>query len=454
MHSALLSHLKAPIKNGNPNIQYFSTTLAFALTAFIFCFTSSILFATSEALYDPPAVYLTWQRSPERTMTIHWISESPQDHDLVEYQPVDEKEWKRQTGSHRPLPDLATYQVHTVELTELIPNTMYNFRIGANGVIFKFRTMPHLFDDPIRFVVGGDIYHDTLQPVIETHKQAARKDPHFALLGGDLAYAADRFGGLADEMHSWVDWIKGSDQRASRRMRWIEWLVTWKKYMVAPDGRLIPFIPVIGNHDVDGGFDKTSAEAADFHALFAMPGEQGFNVIDFGNYMTIFLLDSGHTNSIGGKQTQWLYENLKARQRIQHKFAIYHVPAYPSYRKFNNKISASIRLHWVPLFDMFGLHAAFEHHDHTYKRTHPLKNGKIDPVGVLYLGDGAWGPEQPRTPNTPENTWYLAKTAARRHFILVTVNKKTRQFKAIDPTGKVIDVTSSGLFREPKKLSN
>jgi hypothetical protein len=385
-------------------------------------------------------------------MTIQWISDNTRLDDNVDYQRHDEKEWHSSTGVHKIIPDLSMYLVHVVELVNLVPNTDYNFRIGSNGVVFKFRTMPSLFDDPIRFVVGGDIYHDSLEPMIETHKQAARKDPHFALIGGDIAYAGDRFGGLADEMHSWVDWIKGSDNRTDRRMRWIEWLIAWKEHMVAPDGRLIPLIPAIGNHDINGGFDKTSAEASDFHALFAMPGEQGYNVLDFGNYLTIFILDSGHTNSIGGKQTQWLYDSLKSRQRIQHKFALYHVPAYPSYRKFNNKISASIRLHWVPLFDMFSLHAAFEHHDHTYKRTHPLKNGKADPLGVLYIGDGAWGLEQPRTPKTTDQAWYLAKTAAKRHFILVTINKKTRQFKAIDHTGKVIDVVNSGLFREPKKL--
>lgn len=422
----------------------------FAVLFFLFLF-PFLLFAVEEPPYDPISVYLTWQRAPEKTMTIHWISDTSRSDDLVEYRQHGTNEWSCQTGFHCTVPDLPSYYVHTVELTHLTPNTDYDFRISSKGVEFKFRTMPSLFDDPIRFVVGGDVYHDTIEPVIETHKQAARKDPHFALIGGDLAYAGDRFAGLAEEMHSWMDWIKGNDNKTSRRSRWIEWLVAWKEHMVAPDGRLIPFIPAIGNHDINGGFDKTSAEAADFHTFFAMPGKQGYNVLDFGNYLTLFILDTGHTNPIGGAQAHWLYENLKARQRIQHKFAVYHVPAYPSYRKYNNKISAAVRLHWIPLFDLYGLHAAFEHHDHTYKRTHFLRHGAIDPSGVLYMGDGAWGVEEPRTPKTPEQAWYLAKTASRRHFILVTINKKTRQFKAIDHTGKVIDVISSGLFHKPKK---
>lgn len=417
----------------------------FVLAAFVYLLLPFVGYCDSE-LYDPVAVYLTWQRAPEKTMTIHWISDTDHADDEVEYRKHDEKNWKSQSGFHASIPDLPVYYVHTVELTGLYPNTDYTFRIGHNGAAYKFRTMPIALDEPLRFVVGGDMYHDEIAPMIETHIQAARRDPHFALIGGDIAYAGDRFGGVADEMHYWVDWIKGSDNRTDKRLRWIKWLIAWKNYMVTPDGRLIPFLPVIGNHDINGEFDKSSAEASDFHTLFAMPGDQGYNVIDFSDYLTVFILDSGHTNSIGGRQTHWLYENLEARQHYAHKIAIYHVPAYPSYRKFSNKISTSVRAHWTPLFDMFGLHAAFEHHDHTYKRTHPLRNGKPDPKGVLYLGDGAWGLEHPRVPKTPEQAWYLAKTAARRHFILVTLNKSTRQFKAIDHTGRVIDLVNSGSF--------
>ena len=30
---------------------------------------------------------------------------------------------------------------------------------------------------------------------------------------------------------------------------------------------------------------------------------------------------------------------------------------------------------------------------HTFKRTHPLKGGKVHPNGTVYLGDGYWGIE-------------------------------------------------------------
>ena len=50
-----------------------------------------------------------------------------------------------------------------------------------------------------------------------------------------------------------------------------------------------------------------------------------------------------------------------------------------------------MRKHWSPLFDKYGLDAAFENDHHIYKRSNLIKGGKVDPSGTLYIGDGAWG---------------------------------------------------------------
>jgi hypothetical protein len=47
------------------------------------------------------------------------------------------------------------------------------------------------------------------------------------------------------------------------------------------------------------------------------------------------------------------------------------------------------------LFDRYGVQLAFENHDHTFKRTYPLRAGKLDPRGTVYLGDGCLS-EHPR----------------------------------------------------------
>ncbi|NGX41803.1 MAG: hypothetical protein K940chlam7_00077 [Chlamydiae bacterium] len=390
---------------------------------FAFVFLPLLSFAAER--YNPIAVYLTWQHDPTTTMTIQWITEANKDEDQVYYQKVGENSWQIAIGSHSPMPEYEPYLIHKVELTDLSPGTSYVFRTGEwNTVPNKFRTIPPNTDTPIRFVVGGDMYRDGIENLVETHRQAARVDPMFALVGGDIAYAGNKYS------------VRTSH---TQRQRWLTWVIAWNQHMVTPDGYLIPMIPTIGNHDVNGRYDQTPEQAPFFYSLFSFPGRQGYNALDFGDFLSIIVLDSGHTHSIDGNQTFWLYNTLEKRQGIPHKFAIYHVPAYPSVRKFSGKINNEIRKHWVPIFEHFGLTAAFEHHDHAYKRTHPIYKGRVDPRGVLYLGDGAWGVKKPRKPKKPEKVWFLANTKRAKHFIMVTLEGNNRYFTAIDSKGNVID---------------
>ena len=144
--------------------------------------------------YDPPIIYLTWQRSPETTMTIQWISSERYPADIVQYQEEGLGGfWDQSEGSHTPMPNAHPDLIHSVELTELNPDTVYQFRFGKDGIVYKFRTMPAHLDKAIRFAVGGDMYHDSIEKLKETNVQAARTDPMFVLVGGDIAYSFGRF---------------------------------------------------------------------------------------------------------------------------------------------------------------------------------------------------------------------------------------------------------------------
>lgn len=392
-----------------------------------FCFFIAFLGAD----FDPIAIYLTWQHDPLTTMTIQWITPPNRSNDTIYYKREGQNEWQSAVGKHSMLPNGARYTLHLVELESLRPGTDYLFRPGADGVTFKFRTMPSDLKTPIRFVVGGDMYRDDIKTVSEMSRRAASTDPLFALVGGDIAYT----------IASPSSFTMGFFHRlfsAEKFDRWLDWLISWKNNMVTTDGRLIPVLPAIGNHETLGFDDQSPDQAKFFYALFPMPGKQGYNVLDFSDYLSIFILDSGHTHYIHGDQTKWLGQTLQRRQSVPNKFAVYHVGAYPSVRNNGDRASKSIRNFWSPLFEQYGLTAAFEHHDHAYKRTHPLRNGHIDPNGVMYLGDGCWG-TAPRVPKTPRELWYLAKSASSRHVIVVTIDKQDCHFMAIDPWGNVID---------------
>jgi hypothetical protein len=201
--------------------------------------------------------------------------------------------------------------------------------------------------------------------------------------------------------------------------------------MVTPDGCLIPMVLAIGNHEVHGYYDQTPDRATSFYALFGFPGPEGRGVLDFGDYMSVIVLDSSHTHDVAGEQTQWLESVLAARTDVPHLFAIYHIPAFPSVRGFDGRLQTAVRTNFVPLFEEYGLDVAFENHDHAYKRT-PLING------VLYLGDGCWG-VAPRRVHDAARTWYLERSESRNHVFVTTIQGDTRVHEAIDPDGVIFD---------------
>jgi hypothetical protein len=221
--------------------------------------------------------------------------------------------------------------------------------------------------------------------------------------------------------------------------------------MVGRDGRLIPLVACIGNHEVNGGYNKPREKAPFFYALFdGLYPETGFATLDFGDYLSLVLLDTGHTTPLAGAQTDWLEKTLRARKDHPHVIVVNHVPAYPSYRspegrKGKEGTGAGNRKHWVPLFEKYRVPAVLEHHDHTFKRSRPLLGGLAHGNGVLYLGDGSWG--RLRTPKAPDRLPYLALTSRDYHLSLHRLQGEERFHLALDDRGMVMDACRSGQRR-------
>lgn len=377
-----------------------------------------------------PIVYLSWQRDPTTTMTVHWIAPSVEGAPVVVWsKPAgsEESAWRSTPGLRRAMPFRPDLRIHWAEITGLEPDRDYAFNLVENGPVYRFRTLPDDPAVPIRFVAGGCVLTSP-QIFRQINAHAAALDPHFALLTGDLAYSAGT-----------------EDQRAGL---WLRFLDLWNKTMVAPDGRLIPMIVTIGNHEIedDDGFGRPREAAPFFYSVFALPGPGGYGVLDVGRFLSIIVLDSGHTNSIAGPQRRWLETTLEQRHDVTHLIAAYHMPAYPSDRGSDDRYNAWVRQHWSPLFERHGVDLCFEAHDHCYKRTQPIRRGRVDPAGITYFGDGGWAMTQLRQPALPgrdgwfgQRRWYLTATRRTNHFNFVTLDGRRRTVHAIDDQGNVFD---------------
>ncbi len=359
---------------------------------------------------------LTWAADPLTTMRIQWIVAGDQTPSpiLVSFQMKGEGEKKTIASVPRRFGG-ATHWAHRIDLTGLNPGTLYQFQVGENPEKFFFETAPATLEKTLTFAEGGDIGTDPKQ-VEPLHRMAAAWDPLFGLVVGDHSYS------------------NGKDINAE-----IKYFKLWHANMVTPANRLIPMVAGIGNHEVIGGFHKKPEDAPYFYSLFEglFKGEGAYGALDFGSYLSIILLDSGHTCEVES-QADWLRKTLEARKSVPHCFVGYHVPAYPSVRKFEDEIPTQIRTHWLPILEASKVRTVFEHHDHAFKRTKALKGGIEDPKGITFIGDGAWG-RTPRKVHPMERTPYFEKSISALNVWKVELTPTQQHFSGMNEKGEVMD---------------
>ncbi|MBI2824447.1 MAG: metallophosphoesterase family protein [Planctomycetia bacterium] len=368
----------------------------------------------------PDTLFLTWQRDPTTTMSVQWIGgENALADPTISYSLLDKDEWQLVAPRKKPYP-MSDLTVFRAELTGLSPGTEYKFRLGNQPNHHRFRSMPAKATDSFSFVSGGDC--GTNNHAVANNMIAARQDPMFALVGGDLGYD------------------NGRDLKTS-----LDFMRNYSQHMVDTQGRLVPMVVCIGNHEVNGGYGKPRTDAPFYFALHdGLFADHSYAALDFGDYLSLVLLDTGHVSPIGGEQADWLDKTLAERAERANLIVANHVPAYPSVRPFTEGLGTGSenRKSWVPLFEKYNVDVVLEHHDHAFKRTYPMKDGHIDEKqGILYLGDGSWG--KLRAPAKPDARPYLAATSETYHMTLHRLEGEQKFHMAIDESGKIIDVCST-----------
>src|SRR5437899_1831515 len=229
-----------------------------------------------DAPFQPSTLFLTWQRDPTTTMTVQWVGTRGETANTdIHYSAAAVGPWQTQATTAKPYP-MTDFKVYRAELTGLSPGTDYQFRIGKLSPIYGFRTMPAKATDTIHFISGGDCGVNA--HTVANNIQAARQDPMFAVVGGDLGYDNGRSVAVS-----------------------LAFLRNYSRHMVGRDGRLIPMIAAIGNHEVNGGYNKMREQAPFFYALFdGLYPETGYATLDFGDYLSLLLMDTAPPSPIGG----------------------------------------------------------------------------------------------------------------------------------------------------------
>tara|TARA_R110001592_G_scaffold24159_1_gene93702 strand:- start:653 stop:1867 length:1215 start_codon:yes stop_codon:yes gene_type:complete len=385
-------------------------------------FVASLFVAFSHIAHAAPShIFLTYSGAPESSVDINIILPRQVDGVFVYYDTADQGDVTEKytfivKAHYIPTPmELSDGRVmYVARITDLKPGTDYSFLVdekkyGASS-LRKFRTLPGC-TAPLRFVNGGDMgVADYIEPLLTL---AAKTDPDFAVIGGDIAYVNGLLGGYAN---------------------WDSWLKNWDDMMVTTDGRMIPIVTAIGNHETNRyATGDLALNAPWYSSLFGRQGEHVYYSRHFGDNLILFSLDSGHTVPHDGAQAEWLAGEMKANAAVKYKFAAYHIPLYPAHRAYEGSGSAAGRAAWGGLFDEYGLTVGLEHHDHVLKRTKPLRGGEVVEQGTVFIGDGCFG--RGAREIDPQPRWYNAVEGSIPHFWVVNVRDSGLSFKAIDFEG-------------------
>jgi hypothetical protein len=361
--------------------------------------------------------------------------------------------WTKATGIARKVPDTDRV-VHHVKLTGLTPNSTINFRLPQDSTVAWYVTYE---DDPTTTLT---VHWHTLQPIpAEGHYDAPTEGgkvlssytmPATLPAGGlRIAQISDTHGRVDNANHisrlaargarllvHSGDIATGDGGAATSPITWYIWFDNLKS-AVDDQGRLIPFIPAIGNHDVwqgGEGIQWTNGEighkpnfethergdAEWFYSFFpAFPGLQGYGVLDFGNYMSLWTLDPGITTRWDDGQADWLRTTLAARANVPHKLATMHFSPWPTGRRMMVPYYRFTRETIGPIIQQGGIRLFFVGHEHVLSKTVPINHwGALDhqsaktPAdprdGVVFIGSGPGnslgGPRQGRNPATK---WWI-----------------------------------------------
>lgn len=240
-----------------------------------------------------------------------------------------------------------------LRLTGLEPGTAYRYRLDApeGPIEGRFHTPPPP-GTPFTFVAYGDSRADHRVHAALAGLMAAA-DPDLALHTGDLVTRGAR----DDEWGAFFD--------AAR-----------------PILRRAPLIPVLGNHDLDGG------DPAPLLAHFALPDDRTYFAFTWGG-ARFLLLDSEVAVTDGdgapdAAQLAWIREELaaaKADRRVTHVIAVVHKGPYTGHTSRSGNLGLRAVL---PELHAAGLDLVISGHDHFYERG-------VDASGLAYLVLGGGG---------------------------------------------------------------
>jgi hypothetical protein len=304
-------------------------------------------------------------------------------------------------------------QFHEIALTGLETQTPYFYRVrcreegGAEllGDDLTFQTAVH-DDTPFSFAIIGDTQKN--KPVIaQLQAFSFTLRPNFQIHLGDVVNT-------------------GAD-----KAEWTEEMLDASWPMMS---RVCMF-PSLGNHEENH---------SNYYKYFSLPGPEYRYTYTYGNAQ-FWSIDTNKPVDPSSEQYKWIDETMAA-SKATWKFAYHHHPVYSSDEndygdtyKGPSSYGDPRHRHLAALYEKHGVDIVFNGHIHSYERTWPIRDGKVDMErGVRYVvaGGGGGGLESA----SPTRPWFTQRVYRGHHVANVMISGRSLTMQAFDLEGRLFDV--------------
>jgi len=311
----------------------------------------------------------------------------------------------------------SSYYRHTVHLNNLEPGAKYYYRVEHDGVpvadepTLTFQTPS---SGPFRFLAFGDSGTGRVQQ-LDLAAQMMREQVNLVLHLGDIAYMAGSF----------------AEYEAF-------YFNVYRDMM-----RQVPFFPCPGNHSY------WTREAFPYLTMHDLPQVAMAPATEKGRY---YSFDWHHVHFVAvdtnaplsravqgrSPMLQWLDQDLAATRQYW-KVVFFHHPPFAGGPNETDPLSILAREHVVPILERHGVQLVLCGHEHSYQRSHPLRQGEIvEPgKGTIYMTSGGGGaglyPVHPKP--------FIAFGQSIHEYLRLGVSAGRINIEAVLATGDVLDRT-------------
>jgi len=371
----------------------------------------------------PDRVILTWHSDPSTSQAVTWRTDDTVQASFLEIAIADPSpnfpsnaQRMKATTSLLEVEDVkANY--HTVQISSLLPGTMYAYRVGQKEVWsewYQFTTAPAK-DSPFSFVYFGDAQNNLKSMWSRVIRQAYSDKPKAAF----MLHAGD----LVNKTHSDTEWG--------------EW-----HYAGSFINAMIPSISTPGNHEYDK--DKKGNLELDVHwqKTFNLPlnGPKGLEeTVYYLDYSNCRIISLNSQESLQNKksmeaQAEWLDQVLSDSDKMWTVITLHH----PIFSSKEGRDNPALRKTFKPIFDKYDVDLVLQGHDHTYGR------GNNVPIGVTNTGNNTGtmyvvSVSGPKMYDLTKDKWMDRAASNTQLYQVISIDNNKLSFEAYTATGELYD---------------